>query len=225
MALASLYYATLPLSEALQTVAQPIMSLGAGAHHWIRDFLQAFFRYSPALCRSDSDLADRWRALIRFASNSERWNYDKVGLKYYLEHLFRELFAFSGYPSRAADSALNGALMLLKPELVSWCDRWLRFADAATAFASFVSATSNREFIELGLTKLADNLSSYGKNARRQEDLTSSLLAGVQHVWKAFPDIIRTVSPASDAFHKILSFLSALLIPEAIDLQAKVARS
>jgi hypothetical protein len=225
MALASLYYATLPLSEALQTVAEPIMSLGAGAHYWIRDFLHAFFRYAPALCRGDSDLADRWRALIRFASNSERWDYDKVRLEYYLEQLFRELFAFSGYPSRAADSALDGALMLLKPELVSWCDRWLKLADAAAAFAGFVSTTSNREFIELGLTKLADNLSSYGKSARGQEDLTSSLLAAVQHVWKAFPDIIRTVSPASDAFHKILSSLSALLMPEAIDLQAKVARS
>ena len=224
MALASLYYATLPLSEAVQTVAQPIMSLGAGAHYWIQDFLQAFFRYAPGLCMDDADLADRWRALIQFAASSPRWNYDQVGLKYYLEHLFRELLGFSGYPSRAADGALRGALVLLKPELVSWCDRWLKLSDAAAAFAKFVSGTNSHAFIELGLIKLADNLSSYGKNARRQEVLTSSLLAAVQHVWKSFPDIVRTVGPASDAFHKILSFLSALLIPEAIDLQAKVAR-
>jgi hypothetical protein len=224
MALASLYYATVPLSEALQTVAQPIMSLGAGAHYWIQDFLQAFFRYAPGLCMHDADLANRWRALIQFAASSARWDYDQVGLKYYLEHLFRELLGFSGYPSRAADGALRGALVLLKPELVSWCDRWLKLSDAAAAFAKFVSGTNSHEFIELGLIKLADNLSSYGKNARRQEDLTSSLLAAVQHVWKFFPDIVRTVGPASDAFHKVLSFLSALLIPEAIDLQAKVAR-
>jgi hypothetical protein len=53
MVVASLYYAALPLSEALQTVAQPIMSLGAGAHYWIQDFLQAFFRYAPGLCTND----------------------------------------------------------------------------------------------------------------------------------------------------------------------------
>ena len=97
--------------------------------------------------------------------------------------------------------------MLLKPELVSWCDRWLKLSDAAAAFAKFVSAErTTDEFIELGLIKLANNLSSYGKNARRQEELTSSLLAAVQHVWKAFPDIVRTVSPASDGFHKICHF-------------------
>jgi len=141
MALASLYYATVPLSEAPQTVAQPIMSLGAGAHYWIQDFLQAFFRYAPGLCMDDADLADRWRSLIQFAASSPRWNYDQVGLKYYLEHLFRELLGFSGYPSRAADSSLNGALVLLKGEVTLWCDRWLKVADAAAAFARFVSAT------------------------------------------------------------------------------------
>ena len=224
MVLASLYYATLPLSEALQTVAQPIMSLGAGAHDWIRDFFQAFLRYAPGLCTNDADLADRWRALVQFAATSERWNYDQIGLQYYLEHLFRELWGFSGYPSRATDDALKGALVLLKPELVSWCDRWLKLSDAAAAFAKFVSGTNYQEFIELGLIKLADNLSSSGRSARRQEDLTSSLLAAVQHAWKAYPDIVRIVGPASDAFHRILSFLSALLMPEAIDLQAKIAR-
>jgi hypothetical protein len=225
MVLASLYYAILPLKEAFQAVAQPIMSLGAGAHYWIQDFLHGFFRYAPSLCKDDADLADRWRALIQFADTSARWDYDQVGLKYYLEHLFRELLGFSGYPSRAADVALKGVLVLLKPELVSWCDRWLKFSDAAAGFAMFVSGTDSREFMELGLVKLGDNLSSYAKNARRQENLTSSLLAALQHVWKSSPDIVRTVGPASDAFHKLLSFLSVFLIPEAIDLQAKVGGS
>ena len=80
MAVASLRYATLPLPEALQSVANPIMSLGVGAHNSIKDFLQAFFRYAPQLCETSRDLADRWNALIQISFDPQRWNYEETEL-------------------------------------------------------------------------------------------------------------------------------------------------
>ena len=223
MAVASLYYATLPLSEALESVANLVMSLGVGAHNWIKDFLHAFLRHAPQLCKTSQDLADRWKALIQISFDSEQWNYEKTDLKHDLVQLACEVMGFSGYPSRAADKALDGALQLLEGYVIAWCDRWLHIDDAAAAFARFISATNDRAYIELGLVKLNEQLDLYGKHARRDEDLTMSILAALQHVWKVFPEVVRATNPGSDAFHKLLSFLSALMVPEAIDLQSRVA--
>ena len=224
MALAAIYYATLPPKEALASVAQPILSLGAGAHSWIREFLHAYFRYGPALCNDDADFAQRWKALIDFTSHSPKWDYEKVNLKYFLEQLSCELLGFSGHPSRAAELALQGSLLLIEEDILAWCKAWLKHSDCVAAFARFVAATTSSRFIQLGVTELAHALVEFKQNARREEDLKSSLLAALSNVWKTCPDLVRPGGNVSVAFHRLLSLLTARLVPEALDLQAKVAQ-
>ncbi|WP_158791510.1 hypothetical protein [Granulicella sp. L60] len=223
MPVAAIYYATLPRADALQTVAEPIMSLGAGAHYWISDFLQAFLRYAPGLCSSDTELADRWRALIKFASTSPRWDYDKVGLRYYLEQLYRDLLGISGHPSRAAAAELAGALAILRPELEEWCDRWLKDADFSAPFARFIGSVAAADMFAFGLARLAGVLPEIDKRNRRKTELDEALLVVVQQAWKSHRVLVRNPGSASDAFRRIVSYLTAQLLPQAIDLQSKIA--
>jgi hypothetical protein len=61
------------------------------------------------------------------------------------------------------------------------------------------------------------------KRNHRRNDLNESLLAAVQHEWKTQRELIRTPGPATDAFRSIVSYLTAQLVSEAIDLQSKIA--
>jgi len=223
MPIAAIYYATLPIADALQTVAVPIMSLGAGAHRWISDFFNAFLRYAPGLCPSDSELADRWRALIEFASTSPRWDYDKVGLHYYLEQLYRDLFGINGHPSRAAADELAGALAILRPELEMWCDRWLEDAEFSAPFARFIGSVAAADMFAFGLVRLAGVLPNIDKRNRRKTELDDALLTVVQQAWKCHRVLVQAQGSASDAFRRIVSYLTAQLLPQAIDLQSKIA--
>lgn len=179
MPVASIYYATLPIADGLSTVAAPIMSLGAGAHHWITDFLKAFFLYAPTLCPTAEDLAARWNALITFAAGSPRWDPEVVKLRYYLEQLYRDLFGMSGHPSYAADKDISKALLLLRRELGEWCERWLKDPDFAAAFARFLSAAEGKEILSFGLIRLAAALPAMQSRRSRHGDLDDALLAEV----------------------------------------------
>jgi hypothetical protein len=225
MALCGVYYAKLPPQEALAEVAAPVMSLGAGAHRWIRDFLHSFFRHAPSLCENDADLAQRWRALIHFTYDSPRWDYSTVHLSYPIEQLACEVMGFSGHPSRAADAGLQKPLALIEQELLTWCGTWLELEVCGAAFARFVASTSSRRFVQMGLVELARAMRPDRGSRRRQEDLTSSYLAALTNTWNSFPDLVRTGGDAGEPFHKLLTFLTALLIPEALDLQTKVAQA
>ncbi len=225
MPVASIYYATLPIADGLSTVAAPIMSLGAGAHHWITDFLKAFFRYAPTLCPTAEDLAARWNALITFAAGSPRWDPEVVKLRYYLEQLYRDLLGMSGHPSYAADKGISNALLLLRRELGEWCERWLKDPDFNAAFARFLSAAEGEEILSFGLIRLAAALPAMQSRRSRHRDLDDALLAAVQHIWKVETALVRTPGEVSEAFRSVLSYLTARLIPSAIDLQAKIAES
>jgi hypothetical protein len=224
MLVAGIYYATLELKDAMQSVGAPIMSLGAGAHQWIGDFLNSFLLHAPSLCLSQEDLAYRWRALIDFTETSLRWDYDKVGLRYYLEHLNRDLLGFTGHPPRAAADNLSGALVILRPELEKWCDRWLSDTDFSAPFARFVSSVKSPEMVIFGLNRLAEILPSPDTRGSRQRDLNDALLAVVQYLWKSHRSLTLMPSETGDSFRAILTYLTAQLVPEAIDLQAKIAQ-
>ncbi len=213
------------IADGLSTVAAPIMSLGAGAHHWITDFLKAFFRYAPTLCPTAEDLAARWNALITFAAGSPRWDPEVVKLRYYLEQLYRDLFGMSGHPSYAADKGISNALLLLRRELGEWCERWLKDPDFAAAFARFLSAAEGKEILSFGLIRLAAALPAMQSRRSRHGDLDDALLAAVQHIWKVETALVRTPGEVSEAFRSVVSYLTARLIPSAIDLQAKIAES
>jgi hypothetical protein len=224
MLIAAIYYATLNMKEAMQSVGAPIMSLGAGAHRWIGDFFSGFLLNAPSLCTSQDDLADRWRALIEYTETSPRWDYDKVGLRYLLEHLNRDLLGFTGHPPRAAANNLSGALVILRPELKKWCDRWLSDTDFSAPFARFVSSVKSPEMVAFGLTRLAQVLPSPDTRGSRQRDLNDALLAVVQYVWKSHRSLTLMPSETGDSFCSILAYLTAQLLPEAIDLQARIAQ-
>jgi hypothetical protein len=225
MLLASIYFATLPIKDAMDTVATPILSLGVGAHAWIADFVKSFFRHAPSLCPTPDDLGERWRALISFANNSPRWNPENVKLHYYLEQLYRELFGMSGYPSYAADKGLAAPLLLLLKELGEWCERWLKDPDFAAAFARFLSTAEGREIISFSLVRLAAALPAMQNRRSRNGDLEDALSAATQHVWKVENELVRTPGEVSEAFRSVVSFLTARLVPEAISLQAKIAEA
>lgn len=224
MLVAGIYYATLEIKHAVQAVAAPIMSLGAGAHRWIGDFLNGFLLHAPSLCLSQEDLANRWRALIDYAETSPRWDFDKVGLRYYLEHLNRDLFGFTGHPPRAAADSLSGALTLLRPELEKWCNKWLSDTDFSAPFARFVSSVKSPDMVAFGLNRLAQVLPSSDNRGSRQRDLNDALMSVIQYVWKSHRGFTLTPSETGDSFRSILAYLTAQLIPEAIDLQAKIAQ-
>lgn len=223
MLLASIYFATFPIEDAMNAVAKPILSLGVGAHAWIADFVKAFFRHAPSLCPTPEDLAERWRGLITFANNSPRWNPENVKLHYYLEQLYRDLFGMSGHPSYAADKGLAAPLRLLRKELGEWCERWLKDPDFVAAFARFLSAAEGREIVSFSLIRLAAALPAMQNRRSRNGDLEDALSAATQHVWKVENDLVRTPGEVSEAFHSVVSFLTARLVPEAISLQAKIA--
>jgi hypothetical protein len=225
MLLASIYFATLPIEDAMNTVAKPILSLGVGAHAWIADFVKAFFRHAPSLCPTQDDLAERWRALITFATNSPRWNPENVKLHYYLEQLYRDLFGMSGHPSYAADKGLAAPLLLLRKELGEWCERWLKDPDFVAAFARFLSTAEGREIVSFSLIRLAAALPAMQNRRSRNGDLDDALSAATQHVWKVENDLVRTPGNVSEAFRSVVSFLTARLVPEAISLQAKIAEA
>ncbi|HEY4358211.1 MAG TPA: hypothetical protein VGN16_20870 [Acidobacteriaceae bacterium] len=223
MLVAGIYYATLEIEDAMQSVAAPILSLGAGAHRWIGDFINGFLLHAPSLCLSQEGLADRWRALIDYTETSPRWDYDKVGLRYYLEHLNRDLLGFTGHPPRAAADNLAGALVILRPELEKWCDKWLSDTDFSAPFARFISAVKSPDMVAFGLTRLAQVLPSPDARSSRQKDLNEALMSVVQYVWKSHRSLTLTPSETGDSFRSVLAYLTAQLIPEAIDLQAKIA--
>jgi hypothetical protein len=225
MLLASIYFATLPIEDAMNTVAKPILSLGVGAHAWIADFVKAFFRHAPSLCPTPEDLAERWRALITFANSSPRWNPENVKLHYYLDQLFRDLFGMSGHPSYSADKGLAAPLLLLRKELGEWCERWLKDPDFAAAFARFLSTAEGREIVSFSLIRLAAALPAMQNRRSRNGDLEDALSAATQHIWKVENDLVRTSGEVSEAFRSVVSFLTARLVPEAISLQAKIAES
>lgn len=225
MSLASIYFATLPLEEAVEAVASPILSLGVGAHAWIADFLKAFFRWAPSLCPTAEDLAERWRALVAFTSSSPRWNAENVKLRYYLEQLYRDLFGMSGHPSYAADKGLAAPLLLLLRELGDWCDRWLKEPDFVAAFGRFLSASEGREIISFGIIRIAAALPAMQNRKSRNGDLEDALSAATQHIWKVENELVRTPGEVTEAFRSVVSFLTARLVPEAISLQAKIAEA
>jgi len=226
MAIAAIYYVSLPPDVGAPMVAARVLGLGVGARQWIEDFLRAFFEYAPSICPDDpKTIADRWSALIDTAGASPRWRSDKVGLKYQLYGLYRELFGFSGYASRASGAAFENALLLMMDKLEIWCSQWLSNTDSLAAFAYFVSVVKHRELLIFGLQKIAENLPDIDSGYRRDGELNATLLAAVQHVLKHFPDLTAPGAQLNPAFRKILSFLTALLVPEAIDMQSKIAQS
>jgi len=224
MLVSGIYYATLEIKEAMQSIGAPIMSLGAGAHRWIGDFLNGFLLNAPSICSSQEDLADRWCALIDYAETSPRWDYEKVGLRYHLEHLNRDLLGFTGHPPRAAADNLSGALVSLRPELEKWCDRWLSDTDFSAPFARFVSSVKSPDMVAFGLIRLAQVLPPSQTRNSRQRDFNDALLAAIQYVWKAHRTLTVTPSETGDSFRSILAYLTAQLVPEAIDLQTKIAQ-
>jgi hypothetical protein len=226
MAIAAVYYVALPPDVGIPMVAARVLGLGAGARRWIEDFLHAFFEYAASICPDDpKTIADRWSALIDVADASPRWRSDKVGLRYEVYGLYRELLGFSGYSSRASGTAFENALLLMMDKLEVWCSQWLSNTDSLAAFAYFVSVVKNPDLHVFGLQKIADNLPDISSTHRRDGELNLTLLAAVQHLLKDFPDLAAPGAQLSFAFQKILSFLTALLVPEAIDLQSKIAQS
>jgi hypothetical protein len=78
--------------------------------------------------------------------------------------------------------------------------------------------------VSFGLTRLAGVLPSSDTRDSRQRELNDALLAVVQYVWKSHRSLTLTPSETGDSFRSILAYLTAQLIPEAIDLQAKIAQ-
>ena len=113
--------------------------------------------------------------------------------------------------------------MVRRPEFEQWCDRWLKDADFSAPFARFVSSVEATDMFAFGLERLAAVLPEIDKRNRRKNELEDALLAVVQHAWKNHRKLIRTPGPASDAFRKIVSYLTAQLMPQAIDLQSRIA--
>jgi hypothetical protein len=59
----------------------------------------------------------------------------------------------------------------------------------------------------------------------RNGDLEDALSAATQHIWKVENALVRTPGEVSEAFRSVVSFLTARLVPEAINLQAKIAEA
>jgi len=116
-------------------------------------------------------------------------------------------------------------MALIEHELLAWCGTWLELEVCAAAFARFVASTSSRRFIQLGLVALARAMRPDQRGRRRREGLTSSYLAALTNACNSIPDLVRTGDDAGEPFHKLLTFLTALLIPEALDPKTRVARA
>jgi hypothetical protein len=114
---------------------------------------------------------------------------------------------------------------LLRKELGEWCERWLKDPDFAAAFARFLSAAEGEEILSFGLIRLAAVLPAMQSRKNRHGDMDDALLAAVQHIWKVENALVRPPGDGSEAFRSVVSYLTARLIPSAIDLQAKIAES
>ncbi len=187
MAIAAIYCVALPPDVGTPMMAARVLALGVGARQWIEEFLRGFFEYAPSICPDGpKTIAGRWSALIDTAGASPRWWSDKIGLKYQLFGLYRELFGFSGYASRASGAAFENALLMMMDKLETWCSQWLSNTDSLAAFAYYVSVFKKRELLIFGLQEIAANLPDIGSGYRRDGELNATLLAAVQHVLKYF---------------------------------------
>ena len=223
MALASLYYAAGPVEEGVKAIVEPILALGSGAYHWVSGFLKNFLDHAPSLISVDARKAESWKAIIDAAKLCPAWDEEKTGSRYHLTQLWCDLFGFSGHPSRAASAGWEGALLLLEEEVIAWCDVWLKDTDAVTAFSNFVASTNTKRMRRLGLKQIAGALPHMKQRTFGQDRLTPSLIAAVSHVYKSSPEIVAPGSDVASAFREILSYLAARLVPEAIELQSRIA--
>jgi hypothetical protein len=223
MALAAIYFAAGPIPQGIEEIVEPIFSLGEGGHCWIETFLHNFFEHGPAIINDDAEKACYWKALITLAKSSPKWEVRKIGFRYHLKQLWCEILGFSGHPSRSAGVGWTRAVLLLKDEIVSWCKLWLRDSDAASAFASFVASTNSEQLQRVGIMQLGSALNTIEQHSWGHDRLTPSLMAALHNVWRVHPEIVAPGREASPAFHAILSYLTARLVPEAIELQSRVA--
>jgi hypothetical protein len=223
MRLAALYYATGPVEMGVKTIVEPILALGSGAYYWVSAFLKSFLDHAPTLISSDARKAEYWKAIIDAAKLCPAWDEKKTGSRYHLTQLWSDLFGFSGYPSRAASAGWEAALLLLEEEVIAWCDVRLKDTDGVTAFSNFVASTNAKRMQRLGLKHIAGALPHMKQRTFGQDHLTPSLMAAVSHVYKTNPEIVAPGSDSASAFREILSYLAARLVPEAIELQSRIA--
>jgi hypothetical protein len=207
----------------VKSIVEPILALGSGAYSWVSAFLNSFLDHAPTLISSDARKAEYWKAIIDAAKLCPTWDEKQTGSRYHLTQLWSDLFGFSGHPSRAASAGWEAALLLLEEEVIAWCDVRLKDTDGVTAFSNFVASTNAKQMQRLGLKHIAGALPHMKQLTFGQDRLTPSLMGAVSHVHKTNPEIVAPGSDVASAFREILSYLAARLVPEAIELQSRMA--
>jgi hypothetical protein len=87
---------TIPLmtaAERPEALWQPILNLGAPAHHWVERFFWDWFTDGSQASSSPAEFVRIWRGMILYVLEHPRWDPD-TNLRHYLDNIVIGLLGF-----------------------------------------------------------------------------------------------------------------------------------
>jgi hypothetical protein len=218
---------TIPLmtaAERPETLWQPIMNLGAPAHHWVERFFWDWFTDGSRSSTSPADFVRLWREMILYAHGHPRWN-PHTNPQHHLDNIVVELL---GFDLRWTRLTLNGeaavAVGTMKDVFEKAAQRWFGMPDVTRGFLTFAVKPGTARLLLPGVFWVAKAVESFDSHDWR-DGIEDSLVNFLEVCRQRESAEISANAELREAFLGLLSTLVSRGGHAAIALRDRVLAS
>lgn len=211
-------------AERPETLWQPIMNLGAPAHHWVERFFWDWFTDGSRSSTSPADFVRLWREMILYAHGHPRWN-PHTNPQHHLDNIVVELL---GFDLRWTRLTLNGeaavAVGTMKDVFEKAAQRWFGMPDVTRGFLTFAVKPGTARLLLPGVFWVAKAVESFDSHDWR-DGIEDSLVNFLEVCRQRESAEISANAELREAFLGLLSTLVSRGGHAAIALRDRVLAS
>jgi hypothetical protein len=218
---------TIPLMTSVEkpeALWQPILDLGAPAHHWVERFFWDWFTDGARASRSTAEFVRIWRGMILYAIDHPRWDPD-THLQHYLGNIVSELLGFDPrWTGLSLGEEAAAEVGTLKDVFEKAAQRWFGIPDVTRGFMAFATKPAAARLRLPGVfwvAKAVDGFDSYDW----RDGMDDSIVDFLDVVWQREGGEISANTELREAFLRLLSTLVSRGGHAAIALRDRVVAS
>jgi hypothetical protein len=201
---------TIPLmtaAERPEELWQPILNLGAPAHHWVERFFWYWFTNGAQSSSSPVEFARIWRGMILYALDHPRWD-PETNPQHYLGNVVSELLGF-GYrwTGRSLGQDAAAAVGALKDVFEKAALRWFEMPNVTRGFLAFAAKPGGADLLLPGISWVAKAVETFGYYDWRN-GMEDSMVDFLEVCWQREST---EISADADLRRTFLGLLSALV--------------
>ena len=156
---------TIPLmtaAERPEELWQPVLNLGAPAHHWVERFFWHWFTDGARSSSSPAEFVRVWRGMILYALDHPRWDPDG-NLQHYLDNIVDELLGFDQrWTGLSVGEDAAAAVGTLKDVFEKAAHRWFGMPDVTRGFLAFATKPGAARLLLPGVSWVTRAVEAFG---------------------------------------------------------------